>query len=369
MNSEALQNKKKTILSLQALRAIACLIIYIYHATCSGVFLAFGLSAVSMFFILSGFVMTISYWDRPVATTFKGAVEFSVRKMKPLFCLHVMMLFVGLVRELITPEKSVFSYIYELAITIPMVQTLFPVGYQALNSVDWYLSATMILYCVFPFLLRFLRQQRASLGKYIGMMTGVWLLMLAVGALVGFVFPRHTTWITKDHPFYRLGDFFIGCVLGTIYKGRKAKSGSIASSTVLELSAVIGVCVSVYLGVTVFENDRWLTNACLFIPSAACLIYCMACEGGLISRIITNPFTIYLSKISACFFLIHRQTLLYISFGLQRLFSIKLNGWVLALVGFPVTILLIHLYLYLEKKIKNRNGRILAKRQVRSARK
>ena len=361
MNSESLKSKKKTIFSLQAIRAFACIIIFIYHAVHSDASLAFGLSSLSTFFILSGFVLTISYWDRPVETTLKSAVGFSVKKIKPLFCLHVIMLLVGLAKELITPEQSALTYLYELAITVPLIQTLFPVGYQAFNSVDWYLSATMILYCIFPFLLRFLRKQNNGIGKNILMMICVYLLMLAAGACVGIFLPQYTTWITKDFPFYRLGDFFIGCVLGKIYKERgsaasesESRTNGFLLATVLEISAVIGICVSSVLCFTVFNDVRWFTNACLFIPSSAWLIHCMAREKGAVSKIITNPVTIYMGGISVYFYLIHRQTLLYIYFGLQRLFSIQINKWLLVIIAFPVTLMLVHIYLFLEKKIKNR---------------
>ncbi len=352
-------SSKKKILSIQALRAFACIIIYLYHATHYLPVAYMGISAVSLFLMLSGFVMTLAYWNRPVDTNIKSAVSFSVKKIYPLFWLHVFMLFLGLVREILTTHQSILSYIYKLAITIPLLQSLSPYGYQAFNSVDWYLSTTMILYCIFPFILRYLKKKQRSTSRLLILIMGIFMVMLVIKWLVGRYLPDYARWLLKDFPFYRLGDFFIGCILGTIFINRKeqekAQSRSYLVSTLWEIAAVLSVLVTVYCALTYLIDYKWALYGCLFIPSSAFLLYCFACEGGLISRIIVNPVTMYISKISAVFYLVHRLILLYTELGIKHIFHIELNGWILAAVTLPITILFIELYLRLTNHLAKRN--------------
>lgn len=105
-----LVKKRKMILPLQAVRAIACLMIFVYHGIGSGVHFA-GVWGVSVFFVLSGFVLVYSYWDRSTTNpTIKGAAAFSWSKIKRLFPLHVIMLIAGLIRELLQQQDSIIKY-------------------------------------------------------------------------------------------------------------------------------------------------------------------------------------------------------------------------------------------------------------------
>ena len=91
--------KRPIILSLQSIRGIACAVIFICHA---GYGASWGLGAwgVSVFFVLSGFVLTYSYWDRisiDHQVNTKESFEFCKKRMGKLFLLHVIMLVIGLV--------------------------------------------------------------------------------------------------------------------------------------------------------------------------------------------------------------------------------------------------------------------------------
>jgi peptidoglycan/LPS O-acetylase OafA/YrhL len=294
--------------------------------------------------------MTLSYWERPIEATGKEALKFSLKKIKPLFHLHVIMLFFGLLIGVLTTHSSWSAYIAKLVITIPLLQTWFPKWYQALNSVDWYLSVTLFLYFAFPFLLMFLQKKELDTKKSLLLIAWVYFLQLIIGALVGYFFSSFTQWITYCFPIYRLGDFFIGCILGNLYRKNGTATIKRPVATIVELSIVLIIFASWFAARTVLKEYNWLTYTCLFVPSSACLIFFFAKEEGWLSKAIINRITLYFAGLSAYFFLIHRQVLYYVDCGIRYCFSIKVNRWVLAIIAFPITLLAVKIYLLLQEK-------------------
>lgn len=154
------KTKAERIGSLQVIRAVAFMGVFLYHAikTFPGEGTLYSIFAkspgpwgVSVFFSLSGFLMTYSYWNRPPQNSFKESVLFSIKKIRKLYPLHLLMLFFGVVYLMLQGE-TIIGVLKRLAITIPLIQTWFPVGYQAINSVAWYLSVCVFLYFCFHFL-------------------------------------------------------------------------------------------------------------------------------------------------------------------------------------------------------------------------
>ena len=95
--------KKGRIESLQIVRGIAFLLLYLFHAirTFPGEgriyrFFATGLGTwgVSVFFVLSGFLMVYSYWDRPPQAALMSSARFALNKIAKLYPLHIIMLLV-----------------------------------------------------------------------------------------------------------------------------------------------------------------------------------------------------------------------------------------------------------------------------------
>lgn len=77
----------KKIKSLQAVRFIAFIIIFLVHT--DAINGSFGGVGVSIFLVLSGFVMTYAYWEKEMNYSIKGAIQFSINKIKKLYPLHI----------------------------------------------------------------------------------------------------------------------------------------------------------------------------------------------------------------------------------------------------------------------------------------
>ena len=136
---------KKLISSLQGLRAVAFLSVVLSH--CGAPWL--GPWAITVFVALSGFLMTCNYYDRPrTAPGLRSVIAFSLKKIRKLYPLHLIMmaaalLFVlkGLLAQ--PSARGVLSCAAQLAVSIFLLQTWIPSSrfWFCLNGVAWYLGA------------------------------------------------------------------------------------------------------------------------------------------------------------------------------------------------------------------------------------
>ena len=156
---------KKLISSLQGLRAVAFLSVVLSH--CGAPWL--GPWAITVFVALSGFLMTCNYYDRPrTAPGLRSVIAFSLKKIRKLYPLHLIMMAAALLLVLkgllAQPSaRGVLSCAAQLVVSIFLLQTWIPSSrfWFCLNGVAWYLSVQAFLYAIFPPLLVVLKKADA----------------------------------------------------------------------------------------------------------------------------------------------------------------------------------------------------------------
>lgn len=309
------KQKSGMIQSLQGLRVLAFIGIFLSHAidTPSG---AWG---VSIFFILSGFVMTYAYWGRSgeewEKPTLKSAFGFSWKKIRPLYPLHLIMLLAAFIPYYLIPAilshsvKELAIVFAKLAITVPLIQTWFPVGFEAINTVAWYLSAMLFLYAAFPWVLKYLKKDR-GVKKLLPKM------LIAFAAQFAFAFvSRYIPFVNNAHwscyilPLFRFGDFFIGCCLGYCFLKRGDRKLNAGIATALEVVLLALGVAGMYLHAMI--DAKWLTFTLVFVPSSAGLVYVLSGSEGLIARLFSTKAFQVAATLTPFAFLIHRQVLHY----------------------------------------------------------
>ena len=351
--------------SLHAIRGLAFLGIFLYHAVKTfpggGVFYDListgpGPCGVSVFFILSGFLMTYSYWDREPERNLKACAAFSIKKIRRLYPLHLIMLAFGVLR-LKMRHHSTSEILIRLLKTVPLLQTWFPTGYQAINTVAWYLSVCLFLYFIFPFLLPGIKRgsKAASLLKA--------LVIYALQVSAGYIAAHYTgldlKWVTYCHPLYRTCDFMIGACLASFFEHDRQeadRSSDAALWTCLETVAVLLTLASCIVFTKVRGSDLlWFARTCLFVPACALLVFAFSYDSGHISGLLKNRVVFWLADISPQAYLIHRLVIFFFRDITNDILHIEEISTLLVIaVPAVITVAMTYLYNACAKKCSKR---------------
>lgn len=306
---------KKKILSLQTIRAFAFLGIFLSHTRITS--LPLGTWGVSVFLVLSGFLMTTAYYDKTLQTGFVPSLLFGWKKVLALYPLHILMMLAALPIF----YKGIATTSVHIAANITLMQSWWPDSsvYFSLNSVAWYLSVCLFAYFVFPAVLK--KLQRAASVKHLLIIAAVVIVLQNIPAYLTHHFrpipigDNFYKWVTYILPLSRVGDFIVGSVFGCIFvrRNREETLRPIAAN-VLELAA-LGLTLASILCSADKLNVWWSRYSLWYLPGALLLVYAFAINKGLLSKILTNKVTVWLGDLSAYGFLLHQMIIRY----LQRL--------------------------------------------------
>ena len=182
----------KKLKSIQILRGIGCLIVFYSHTSFFlPKFFGLGHAAVSIFIILSGFLIGFNGNMPP------NGIEYAYNKMKKLWPLHCIMLIVSipllfLETALIVNLKTIVKLFAKGVINLCLLQSWIGKSsiYFSYNGVAWFLSTMMFLYLVAPYLYRFFKTKNCWISLCI-----VYLIMIVLGYFIGGYNYEYTTYI------------------------------------------------------------------------------------------------------------------------------------------------------------------------------
>lgn len=222
----------KKIDGLQGLRAVAFIAIFISH-TSVGNYSKLGAWGVSIFLVLSGFVMVYSYWNKRelISLMPKDVIGFAWNKIKKLYPLHIVMMLscilIALYDVFIIHVLTIRKLIVDVVLHTFLLQIWIPDStyYMTLNGVSWYLCVCVLLYLVFPFALKILSEcdKKNGIRRILIALAGLGFIQLLI-AFIAYRYggqnwndPWSMQWITYYCPVSRLVDFLIGCSVGYLF--------------------------------------------------------------------------------------------------------------------------------------------------------
>ena len=360
--------KKPRLPGLQALRALAFLGIFTTHTGLTGL----GAFGVSVFFVLSGFLMFYNYADRELPCSFKENALFGIRKIRKLYPLHIIGMFAILpvvIGEMLAAYSTeyLFIVIAQILLNVTLLQSLVPGEwyYFALNGIMWYLSASMIIYALFPLVMKGLKKIGSARGAGLSAVL-VFLLQIGLGALSQFVhipggsFENFPKWFTYINPFFRLGDFYIGMVLGRLASGglnRGKGKGSLKRRLLFTALELLTVLVSVLLQLIYdrraggFLGAEFYRYTMLFTPASAALVWLFSSPEGFLTKALNNPVFVHIGNISAVTYIIHQIIIKYFDELTKLLTGEVMNVWPKTLITLGITLGLAEVYVLIEKRI------------------
>ena len=346
------QDNKDKIETLQIVRVIAFLGIFLSHC---GV-IALGEWGVSIFFVLSGFVLTYSHYYDEQEVTVAASVLFSKRKISKLYPLHIIMMIAAIVFSVYdiyvnTSVDTILFHVVALIFNILLLQTLVPEPEFSFsfNGVAWYLSVSMFLYAAFPFILSKVKKIREKYVLGVVFLIYTILIFLGLGSQCFFstetVYDNFSYWFTYICPFFRMGDFIIGCCFGRLFLERKFEI-NLFWNQVMEIVAVIATVLALYIytnrvGILGSEGYRY---SLLFTPISVLIVYSFAGKKGILAKVLKLRPILYLAELSPYMFLIHQIVISYIGVFSKRIIGIEMKKAVLVIIAFSITMFASELY-------------------------
>ena len=345
-------------------------------------FAAGGNWGVSVFFILSGFLMVYLYFDTDRIKDYglKSSFKFGINKVKKLYPLHIVTLLFALpsliieyidypgLGRIINPTVKALANAF-------LVQSWFPSSgfYYSLNSVSWYLAVSLFLYIMFPFILSRLRKYKDI--KTAMIIISVTFAIQIMVAYISSLVPLNVKdgyfihWLVYIFPLSRLEDFVIGCNLGYIFiHATNKRDNNDARSfgfTLLEIGIIAIIAVQWVVYVLLVEipaesdsslsaYNHWWSLTVLWTITSCAIVYVFALNRGHISKILSNKLLLFIGNCSANAFLIHYM----IYMGLKTL-EINLFGtrykWFNLFVCFILTMICSYAWEKIMAEIKNKS--------------
>jgi peptidoglycan/LPS O-acetylase OafA/YrhL len=307
------------ILSLQALRAMAFLGIFLCH---SGAYIDWSAFGVSIFFVLSGFLMYYNHRNEDFNISLRNNAIFSWNHIKKLYPLHLITMCLAILLEVIWGfrfgfiQERILSNLKYTFLNILLMQSWVPNSdvSVSLNGVAWYLSTSLFLYFIFPVIAERIKKRKNETLTLFCTLVLIFEILVCIPwiCLLGAE-SKVYIWFMYCFPVFRLGDYYIGSCLGKCYAdGFTRKNNCIVASLLEIVATAITVLAFVWMrhrgGVLVQATHNWTT---LYIPLASIWIVLFAQKGGIITKILCNRALCYLGDISPYVFLIHYIVIMY----------------------------------------------------------
>jgi peptidoglycan/LPS O-acetylase OafA/YrhL len=285
MANSAVENK-----SLTAIRGFAALWVVVFHLNMSWSFplgphahaaLVMGYVAVDVFFVLSGFILTLVY---PALIGRDGSGSFALRRICRIYPLHLCIMtalgLAGLYTEMRYGESHPWNSFWPAVV---LVQPY--LGIESMwNVPSWSLGVELLCYALFPFANGAMRSIRRF--GLIGIM-----LMLAVIELT--VLQHYADVAAGPGAVLRaLAGFFLGCALAKLFL---AERGLFARhSAALQVVALAALIVAMLVD-----------NGVGVVLAAAALITALASSQGPVVRLLSARVCVWLGEVSFSIYLLH----------------------------------------------------------------
>lgn len=329
------------IASLQGLRAVAFLMVLLGHCSVEG---TEGLSgvAVSLFFVLSGFVSDYAYGSKELPNGLRHSIYFAWGRIRKLYILHLLLLAAMIVLEIF--EMDGFHHnISTIVINVLLLQAWFPdiVVLNSFNGITWYLSASLFLYFCFPTLEKRIKKYKNSYQAICGIF--FILLFRIIWSWGGYLYLDNSVieWFQYFFPFTRVWEFMIGCHIGYVFRCNKRAEISFKLASVLETFTLLLLIFSWQM----MNYVEYWAKYVVVIPVNFIAVYLLARARGVLSALLSNKLLVKLGNVSGYTYIIHYVVLRYIYIILYRFDMQDTSSRIVALITFVITLFLTYIWI------------------------
>jgi len=230
--------RKPAMPALTGLRTLLALTILLFHFTPGGLqrgplslypIINIGYVFVSFFFLISGFILSYNYADRPEPV---HPLDFWMARWSRLYPVYALTMAISIPMLIAEWHVRSHSQFWMGAIATPLLlQGFFPHLATFWMTVTWTLSCEVMLYLAFPWLVRM--RWPAGTGKLVALLLGLWIVGMVPHSIyilhdpdhIGHMADRYTDgfWINtlKYTPFPYICTFLAGLTLGRLHEALK----------------------------------------------------------------------------------------------------------------------------------------------------
>ncbi len=290
--------------SLQSLRfALIFMVVWVHSMLPqSQTWHDFGEFAVSAFFVLSGFVLSLDK-GRKLADGTASAGRFFLSCVSRLFPLHLAVLAVTLLLDWRLGIEHTAGSVAAHALLLQS-WSMGDIFVGGLNAPSWFLSDILFFYLVYPFLYRWqaVRRWTAVLP-----LTFIYIALCVSVALTeqddcsaGYVFA---------HPLFRIVDFFLGVLLCRVYRSLHARfSGmKVTAFRAHVADCAVPVLLSGLYALSAVCTPNLRCAALYWLPSSILILYvaCTDAGKGWLQRLLHTKAMVWLGGISFEIYMCH----------------------------------------------------------------
>jgi len=334
MNNEVDKNSKLN--SLQGLRLLAFLLIYLNHSFWLlgiGKIFDFGARGVEIFFVLSGFLVAYNYGDRVFDCSWKNCTLYAYNKLKKFYILH----FITFLLFLYYPTKEyirgglsstkIHTLIIDCVLNITLLKSWYFPSAFSLNGVTWFLSTILFAYFLVPKIVMYLRQRDNSL--YV-LLFCILISLKMILDTYGYKFPHNFhAFSLYTNPLYRLQDFVLGYVFFMAVK-RSLNEPQYNMHKIAQFIIPLMYVVSCFL----FDKN-WVPAP--FILLTCLLVYLLSFPNNIYENILGNKILVILGNISFEMFILHNLMIKYTD-KFWRIMGMEPKGVVFWVVSLLITV-------------------------------
>jgi peptidoglycan/LPS O-acetylase OafA/YrhL len=311
--------------ALTGLRILAALAVYASHLgpphnapTIVRSLMESGYVGVTLFFVLSGFVLAVNYFDGLRRPSVRKMRDYAVARFARIYPLYILILFYIMVRRHAFGVSLAGWWEHVLAL-----QAWDPHVTQAynFNGPAWSISVEFFLYACFPILVVMLarlssvRTLLVAAAIVVLIMTGIttWFAVTGRGGLPWANPESAHRWLYRM-PLTRLGDFALGVLAARIYALTRRRAALIKVGGLLALGAAL-----VAVGLMAWDADLfsvWSWDLAYLLPAVLVIFGLAIAPRSLPARALSLPIMVLLGEASYAFYLVHKPAMEY--FGADR---------------------------------------------------
>ena len=339
--AESTSDRRPNLPALTGLRAVAALLVVFFHykyivpglgqaeAVGARVIQA-GYVGVSLFFVLSGFILAYTYLGNDGELRGSWSDFFFARfaRVYPvyLFALVVSLpFFIDI--SLIHPVgvMKLKDTIRTAVLTPLLLQGWTPKRAWMWNGPGWSLSAEAFFYLLFPAIAPWIAKRPLKHLNFVALVACIAIvvppLMFAMSrpaGIWGVTSATYGPWVAflKFSPLVHLPQFVIGIVAGIAFI-----RGQHRGTRVMPWLALASIAAATAILATSHRIPYLLLQGGVLAPVFALMIYALACGGGITGRILSTRPAVRMGEASYALYLLHMPVSYYITYFLKK------GGW------------------------------------------